>query len=109
MKEEKWGKAKVEDFYKREEAGKGHTVMTIHNYRIYQTDFITFEKTPKTLVIDWKRNGSIVKVNLVQYYKEKYNLNVAEGQPMMVVCKNDDYQYLPCSICHEASLSQEVI
>jgi hypothetical protein len=52
-----------------------------------------------------------MKTNLVEYYmtKHKVDLRKVEGQPLLVVKKNDTDLFLPSSLCQIASLDQEFV
>jgi PAZ domain len=79
-------------------------VITEHNTRQYQTDDITFEKTPKNHFFKWRDNGVEVETNMVDYFQKKYKIRLIENQPMLVVNQRDGYIYLPTELCHSASL-----
>ena len=78
----------------------------MHNYRIYQVDSITFEKTPRNTTIK-DRNNQMVTIK--QYFKDKYKVDLKDNEPLFVVKRQfKDDVLLPSSICYEASLPSSV-
>ena len=72
--------------YKRDDAGKGLVVITLHNTKQYQVDGIDFDKTPKNHFFTWKNaGGAKQETNLVDYFWAKYKIDLGKkgGQPML--------------------------
>ena len=67
---------------------EGKSVLTNYgNLRVYKIETISFDKKPSNTIISIKnKNNECVDVPLINYYKEKYSININEkDQPLLIV------------------------
>jgi hypothetical protein len=66
------------------------------------------------VIFEWieKKTEEKQKTNMVEYLRRVHKMTLGKGeesQPCLIVNRRDDYCYLPVSLCHFASLSEEIV
>ena len=67
---------------------EGKSVLTNYgNLKVYKIETVSFDKKPSNTIISIKnKNNDYVEVPLINYYKEKYSININEkDQPLLIV------------------------
>ena len=89
------------------------TIITSHNSKSYQVDGLTFDVRPETHVFKWilkdKKSGTKVEreTNMVDYFREHYNIRIDKDEPLLWVNFRDEKIFLPTSLCFEAALPDD--
>lgn len=79
------------------------TIVTAHNSKAYQVDGLTFEFEPVKHFFKWKlrdkETGRRIEreTNMVEYFRQQYNITIDEKEPLLWVQYGEDRIYLPTS------------